>query len=443
MPFYLWPAQVRVLWQFLVCRLIIILKARQLGISWLSCIYALWLCVFQAGKVVLIFSKGEREAQEMLRRIKVLYQRLPEWMREALPGLVKDNTTELHWSNGSRCLSLPGTGGRSYTASLVIFDEAAHIGAVRELYMALKPTIDNGGQLIMLSTANGLGNLFHQLWVKAAKKANSFATIFLPWWARPGRDAAWYEAQKGEYTDPEMIHQEYPSNANEAFVSSGRVRFAGKWISKQAENVWEPLGASFVPPALRPLLGTTANLAFFKPREKGRRYVIGADVAEGVEGGDFSTAVVIDRETWEEVASIHGRPEPDEFAGLLTTLHRYYGGGESAGCLLAFERNNHGHTVAAALRRMGVEGVYVHEDKRIGWVTDVKTKPLLVDALAEALRDALCRVRSQEALDEMQVYAIGPDGKTNAPAGYNDDRVMAWGIALAVCRRHVVVDDVW
>src|SRR4051812_2681787 len=60
-PFTLWPAQVGVMWALMTERLIIILKARQLGISWICCAYALWLCLFHPGKVVLIFSKGQAE----------------------------------------------------------------------------------------------------------------------------------------------------------------------------------------------------------------------------------------------------------------------------------------------------------------------------------------------------------------------------------------------
>src|SRR5690349_24033190 len=91
LPFHLWPAQVEVLWSLMTEQLTVILKARQLGISWLCCSYALWLCLFSPGKVVLLFSKGQDEANEMLRRIRVLYERLPDWLRDAT-ALTKDNT---------------------------------------------------------------------------------------------------------------------------------------------------------------------------------------------------------------------------------------------------------------------------------------------------------------------------------------------------------------
>src|SRR5262249_52258602 len=152
-----WPAQISVMWALMTTRLLIILKARQLGISWLCCGYALWHCLFQKGKVVLVFSKGQPEANEMLRRILALYDRLPTWLRDAAPRLVKRNMSEALWANDSLILSLPASpnAGSGYTASLAILDEAAKLMFADALYTALKPTIDAGGQLIVLSSALG------------------------------------------------------------------------------------------------------------------------------------------------------------------------------------------------------------------------------------------------------------------------------------------------
>ncbi|MEO7718154.1 MAG: terminase family protein [Capsulimonas sp.] len=424
MPFHLWPAQVKVLWLFLVARLILILKARQLGISWLCCAYALWLCLFHPGKLVLIFSKGQLEANEMLRRISVLYERLPEWMLAALPQRVKDNTEVQAWANGSSVMSLSKAGGRSFTASLAILDEAAHIQGSRELYMALKPTIDAGGRLIILSTANGLGNLFHLLWTRAVAGKNTFKTIFLPWWARPARDRAWYEAQRAEATDPDQVKQEYPSTANEAFVASGRVRFAGDWINAQTDFIEDPIPVADLPDSLRGI----DSIQVYRLPVAGRKYVIGADVAEGLEHGDFSTAVLIDQETWEECATIHGHWEPDEYAGLLMALAAPYG------ARIAVERNNHGHAVLVTLKMRDAKNVVDGHDGRPGWLTNAQTKPMSIDLLAQALRDVICKVRSAAALDEMQIYRRLDNGGTGAPESYYDDRVIAWAIALIVAR---------
>lgn len=440
MPFTLWPAQVGVLWKFMQHRRVLILKARQLGISWLCCAYALWHCLFSPGKVVMLFSKGKSEANELLRRIRVLYERLPDWMLEALPTLEISNTTELGWSNGSRVKSNPATqsAGRSFTASLVILDEAAFLQWAQTLYTSMKPVIDGGGQLIILSTANGVGNLFHQLWTKAAAKLNDFCAVFLPWWSRPERTAAWFAKVQAEETDPAKIPQEYPATANEAFVSSGRVRFPGKWIAAQAKNVWDvdkpaekqhpnarrALPAEQLPEALRDLPG----LQVYSLPIPGRRYVLGADVAEGLEHGDYCAAVLLDAVTLEEVALLHGKWEPGEYAGHLWAL------GAAYRAELAVERNNHGHAVLLALSMAGYPWLICSADERLGWLTTKVTKPMVIDGLAGVLKDALLTLHSQPALDELQVYQVLKDGKTGALEGFYDDIVMALAIAVQVAK---------
>lgn len=433
MPFHLWPAQVGVMWQLQTERLIIILKARQLGISWECCAYALWRSLFQAGVVVLIFSKGQDDANKMISRIKKLYDRLPDWLLAAVPALIKDNTEHLEWANGSRIESFPATqsAGRGDTASLVILDEAAFQQWADQLYTSLKPTIDAGGQLVILSTANGIGNLFHRLWTKAIAGLSNYKAIFLPWWARPGRDAAWYAAQVADATDPLLVRQEYPATANEAFLVSGRVRFPGEWIAKQSAHVRAGLPRDAWP---KPVQGITGLTVYSLP-QAGHRYVIGADVAEGLEHGDYSAAALIDQVTWEEVANLHGHWEPDEYAAHLVELASAYG------AIIGIERNNHGHAVISKARSLisekrtnTVRIAYGH-DQRAGWLTTAQSKPQSIDGLAVALRDSLAKIHSQATLDEMQIYRVGANGTTSAPPGYYDDRVMAWAIALIIAAR--------
>jgi hypothetical protein len=425
-PFALWPAQAKLLWTLVKERLVLILKARQLGISWLVCAYALHLCLFNDGRSVLLFSKGQFEANVLIRRILGMYYRLPDWMRLLLPQLTKENTEELEWSNGSSIMSLPATqnAGRSLTASLVVMDEAAFMMWASTLYTALKPTIDGGGQLIILSTANGVGNLFHQLWDRAEQGMGRFKTVFIPWWARPGRDPEWYAAVEAEETEPGKVKQEYPSSSAEAFVVSGHPRFATEWVDAQRMNVREPVPDDRIPYELRHIEG----LHIFKLPEPGLDYVFGADVSEGV-GEDWSTATVIDRESWEQMAEIHVQAEPDLFGNWLADLAIYYQ------AMTGIERNNHGHTTIASFKLVAPFLLVRGHDDRFGWLTNIKTKPVMIDRLAVALRDNLVTIRSAPALAEMRIYQKLNNGDTAAPSGYFDDRVMAWAIALAIATK--------
>ncbi|HEU4322115.1 MAG TPA: terminase family protein [Roseiflexaceae bacterium] len=430
MPFKLWPAQVGVMWLLLTRRLVIILKARQLGISWVCCGYALWHCVFQPGKRVLLFSKNENDAKENLERVKKLFERLPEWMLEMLPVLVTDNSEELVWSNGSKIESLPSSpdSGRGRTGSLVILDEAAFQLWADRLYAALKPTIDGGGQLIVLSSANGVGNLFHLLWTRAVAGLNAYAAVFLPWWTRPGRDEAWYARQFEEYPDPAIVRQEYPATANEAFLVSGRTRFSPDWISAQGAHVRSGIPRDQWPEALRKLNLAGGSLTIYRLPDPEREYSLGADVAEGLEHGDYSVGEVLDSKSWEQCAELHGHWEPDTFAALLDALATAYG------CDPLIERNNHGHAVLLAFKHLNGRPMLGH-DQRPGWLTNEQYKKIAIDFLAAALRDGSIIIHTLATLNELQIYSVLKNGSTGAPNGYFDDRVMALAIALQAALR--------
>ena len=442
MAFRLWPAQKGVVWSFFAERLVLILKARQLGISWISCAYALWLCLFAPGKVVLLFSKGQDDANELLRRVKVLYERLPEWMRDALPQIVTSNTTKLEFNNESRIESLPATqsAGRGRTASLVILDEAAFLQWATTLYTALKPVIDGGGQFIILSTANGLGNLFHRLWTKAKKGQNKFFCIFLPWFVRPGRTADWMLDVRAEADDPASVQQEYPATSNEAFISSGRARFNGLWIRRIAERIERLARRPLDAMGLSPQLADMPGLTVWEQAKLGCRYVLGADVASGKEGGDYSAAVVLEivppslwaklfgrrKPRLREVASLHGHWEPDTYGRMLVVLAQAFD------AELAIERNNQGLTTLTAARDTGYPKIICDGRGELGWLTDRVTKPQIVNLLAQVLRDDELEIWTGGVLDEAQVFSLLRDGSTGALAGYHDDFVIALAIAVQI-----------
>ncbi|MHC5541387.1 terminase large subunit domain-containing protein [Singulisphaera rosea] len=435
-PFKLWASQVQLLWALMTERLVVMLKARQLGMSWAVCGYVLWRCLFHQNQLILMLSKGQPEANELLRRVKALYLRLPEWLRERLPQIAdKDNTRELAWTNDSRILSLPQTknAGISHAAAVVVMDEAGHMKYGKQLFLNIKPTIDEGGQLIMLSTANGVGDLFHSIWTKAYEGVNNFRAIFLPWWARPGRDRAFYRRMVAEAEDPKLTPQNYPANPIEAFLASGNARFDSGWISAQHANIRPPIPREDLPSTLREIDG----LKVWTLPEPGRQYVLGADVAEGLETGDYDGCPVFDADSWEQVAEIHGHFEPDEYADKLMAVSDAYNFAE-----VVVERNNHGHSVLLAFKLAKdengepcpFESVAIGHDDKPGWLTNVKTKAPGIDMIAECLRDGLITIRSAALLHELHTYKRLKKGKLGAPSGFHDDLVMGLCILLSYLR---------
>lgn len=220
-PFRLWDGQRSVLTTMEQERLAVFLKARQLGISWLVCGFALWLCTSFAGQPVLVYSQGQLEANELIRRVSFLYDH--HTYRSHLPALVRDNTGLLEWANGSRVLSLAATrkAGRSFTAALAILDEWAFMQWGRETLAAVKPTIDAGGKLFIISSADGNGTAYHQHWEAAKSGANGYTPIFLPWDAHPDRGPTWRDEKLRESGgDTATVYREYPANDIEAFAAA-------------------------------------------------------------------------------------------------------------------------------------------------------------------------------------------------------------------------------
>lgn len=235
-PFKLWPSQKPVLEGFLTHRLLIVLKARQLGLSWLALAYALWLANCNRGQTVLIMNRNQDAAKELLQRIKFMHARLPPWLRAEV---TVDNATELHFGHmDSRILSLPTTefSGSGLTATLVILDEWAKLSWTEELWASLEPTISAGGQLIGISTAVGYHNQFARMWRAAVDHLSNLHPIFLPWSAHPSRDDEWYEQQRQSYlavgreqTGLRLLKREYPATPEEAFQTTGLEVFGDEW----------------------------------------------------------------------------------------------------------------------------------------------------------------------------------------------------------------------
>ena len=406
----------------------IILKARQLGISWLMAGYALHTAMFQSGANVLMLSLHQPEASALLDKARHMWRNLPQPLR---PTITKDNESLIQFKSGNKIQALPSTqnAGRSETASLVIVDEAAHQEYAEENYGAYKPTVDGGGKLVVLSTANGRGNFYHRLWSEAPE--NGFIPHFLPWNLRPGRTPAWYANQILEFSArPRLLAQEFPSNAVEAFLATGGCIFEIDAIERMLQQC-------------RPPIETSKNgaLKVWSQPMVSKRYVIGADVAEGKEQNDsldYSGGAVYDWQTLTHVADLHYQAPVEQFAKDLFDLGTRYNN-----AYLAVERNNHGHAVLLMLQKLGYPNLFWHRDLSrslraskshaapvLGWPTNMKTKALMEDTLKEALNTSLIATFDEKFLDECLSYSRLPSGKTGAQPGSHDDRVMKHGIAL-------------
>lgn len=255
-PFRLWPKQREALNAFLSQRLVVVLKARQLGLTWLALSYATWRMMTRPGYQVIGLSKTEDDAKELVRRLRFILRYLPPWMirlrKGCDPGYVGstwESSTEMvtiYHPKGEpayfRALPASSDAARSLTANLVIIDEWAFQPFAEEIWSAAYPTINRptGGQVIGLSTGK-IGTLFEDVVRGARLGQNGFFFVFLPWDADPRRTREWYEATKAAM--PNTYRADYPATPEEAFTV-GEGAFFAEWDPE----IHVPFDADWYPP---------------------------------------------------------------------------------------------------------------------------------------------------------------------------------------------------
>jgi hypothetical protein len=420
-PFTLWPAQREVLSIMHTQPRLVVLKARQLGLSWLCLAYALWAMLFRPAATIGIFSQRETDAKELLNnRLKGMYDRLPEWAQVG-PGR-ENNSTRWSLANGSSATAFATTGGRGHTFSLVLVDEADFQPDLPDLLNAVEPTVNAGGRLWLVSTVDKSTPMsrFKAICRAAQEDATLWTPVFLPWSARPERTPEWYAQQAaatlattGALDD---LWQEYPSDEAQALAPrSLDKRLPHAWLI-QCYEARKPLpGAAGTPELVLP------ELAVYALPMLNQRYVIGADPAEGNPTSDESAACVLDAATGEEMAMLAGRFEPSVFAGYLDRLSQWY-----ADAPILVERNNHGHAVLLWLRDNSRVRVLLGKDGRPGWQTTSLSKTTLYAEAADALRDGELTIHGLETFSQLASI----DGASlSAPKGLHDDRAMALVLA--------------
>lgn len=442
--FELWDAQKDGLRHWMDNRYSLTLKARQLGWSTLVAAYAFWLAFFHADRNIIMVSRTEREAVSLLKKAKYGYKHMPKWMLQRGPTQAIEHQQRIEFDNGSKVVSMPSASdpARGESASLVIVDEWAFLPNPEEAWASIEPVADVGGRIIGLSTANGWGEFFHTMWVGAETGTNQFKTFFAPWSANEQRDDNWYKAKQASML-PWILAQEYPTDPDEAFIRSGRAVFDLEALERAVVPQEFELGflhdlggvRSFEwrPAQHRNEFDLADPLRVWQHPEEDLVYTIGADVAEGLAYGDYSSAHVIRQDTGEVVAHWHGHISADQFGQELFKLGMYYNW-----ALVGVEANNHGLTTVTELKRLEYPRIYRRRSlnnvrgkvpqTQYGWSTTRVTKPLMIDELGKALRDEDVHLYCASTLAELRTYVR--DDKGGMSGSPHDDRVISLAIAV-------------
>lgn len=270
------------------------------------------------------------------------------------------------------------------------------------------------------------------------------------------RKLAYYRRKAKDFAaTPERLPQEYPSTWEEAFIASGKNVFnplALQEMEKDATPLEDVDYYKITPLEDRPYeefeleqipfeenetpddFTYKAPLKIWEKPKPYKEYVIGADVAEGLKGGDFSVATVVDISTMEIVARWRGHCDPDKFGEILGALGTYYNY-----ALIGVEVNNHGLTTVQKLRDTFYTNLYKRDrgydeewetpTVNLGWKTDMRTKRLMIDDLIKLVRERVIKDKDIVFINEAFSYVRDERGRMNAEEGSHDDTIMATAIA--------------
>lgn len=289
--------------------------------------------------------------------------------------------------------------------------------------------------------------------------------------------------------DEDLFDQEYPSDLATAFLTSGVSVFGRRHIKRMMNNARAPIwegdvywGDPNVDSAKRvahddvrkPVFlskgesrargyasnvqeGTRNNLRVFRWPREGERLFIACDVGGGnpdTRDGDYSTICVGVLNAWERdelIATWKGHLNPLAFAELQSALAwglRYRVGESVAAPVLAPEWQGPGVPCCTYIDtknlypnvfRYRQPGVHkMPASKHIGWESNAKTKPLMVETTRRMIERDLIDVPDEELIREMGSYkqtgSFGDPSEFGGAAGRHDDLVSAFEILCCLLR---------
>jgi len=454
-------------------RYVIILKARQLGLTTLAMAYGFWMMMFRPGSNIVLVSRSQTAANSALEIVNFMYNFLPQWVKDRGPRLESEAATHQSYKFSTGMVSkitsyaATGTVAAGQTATLVLWDEAALAEYQEDALRTLLPTTDAGGSMVIFSTARGGHNAFARLYREADEGLSDFKTVFHPWhvsrFMNPlvseGKiDTTHYDSKKRTMSrEPWRFYAEYPSSAEESFRQSGRSRFAN--LPEAEEFFPFPLQGDIDIDEFGEVSFTeNLNGNLFMLHEAldgpppGCKPIISVDPSSGT-GGDYTVITV----GWLDYDGIPFRVaywrannvEPADYAQKAFLLGRFFAEERGREALMVVERQGgYGDTTIHVLRQMGYKNLYVHrysghrrykQDTSYGFPMTASKRPIVVDSLAAWLDfenenvmggiDSLLR-------KELGAFVVRDDGKIAADVGMNDDVVMSTALFVYVANEN-------
>ena len=465
---------------------LLVLKARQKGISTLIEAYIFWRTSLRFHRSSAVVSHEAKSTDHLYSMFLRYYDNLPEQLKPELDkrnekGLIygKLDSYIRCWTAGS------GDVASSYTLLDLHLSEVPKWPDAKTALTSLLQTVPdhNDTMVIMEATAKGIGGEFYDRWQLAKAGESNYEPVFLSWLLDDeytlnfkddldrqhlvnGVDKIEEGLLKAGATlehlnwrrkiglpdkcgnDIDQFRQEYPSNDVEAFIASGSPVF-------DIPTCYANLQSS---QSFKPKIGNlewVGSDVIFRENERGYvkiykdiklldtekyRFVAGVDTAEGLAQGDYSVCSVLDRKTDEVCLVWHGHADTDIYAKELYKISNFLKHD------VFFEiESNFGSGVVKDLYKLGgkikygqsFEKGYPSDSTGIGFKTTSKSKKIVIDQLNEWIRDALFISKEKEFWAEALRF-VRDDGGQMAAQGKRqdltiqsfDDRIIAYSLMI-------------
>lgn len=462
---------------------IIILKARQLGMS--TAIAALYfaLSIVREGNTTLVVAHEQKSADKIFAIYRRMFDYFPE---EERPEAKSDSKRKLSFERLESEISVElatknsAELGRSDMLFCAHFSEFARWMEQREnLQAALSAMPDRVGTIAIIeTTANGWGDEFHKMWQQTEEEDGSgWTPFFLPWQRFPeysmtmpnlkpsheervmqreyhlsDRQIAFrrYNIKHKCNGDVRLFDREFPTSPDHAFAATGELVFDGRgldWIKTKFAT--DPKGRFDVGMDIRGEKFLIPNVdgffRLYKDPDPSHSYVIGADPTHNQgAASDDAAAQVVDADSREVVASFSGPVGAHEFGDVLVGMARHYNN-----ALLAIEINTNTVTVERCFNGLGYGNMYMYEVAgtigseptwQMGFSTQTKSRNDIIHLGKRLIRERLVAIYDKPTLMEMLQFKEvqkGDKKKAMAPKGKQDNLVMALLIAFYVTdKRH-------
>lgn len=474
----------------------IVLKGRQLGMTTLELARSLWLAALRPNISIAVITPSEKD-DKLKKAIRQKLEIMLEGLPESLGASWSD--TRLQFGNGSTITVFDAGGsvdaatkaGRGGTYHRVHFTEVAFYHHPDELFLALSPAIPSvsqGGEIMIESTANGSEGLFAKYWNDAVEGTNGYTPHFAGWYlsdeeserigndrtpARPETeqehgqcDAAkeygevieqaqllWWR-QQVQLSGYDKTRQEHPHEPSAAFLNPGTCYFDLFALERvRKEDIKPPLPLqnlvqmAGIPGTAQPFMQRFAQFhaqvnkgngnvfrAWDGPRA-GSNYLIAVDTASGKKSGDWLVAPVFETRSKRHIATLRAKVQTPEFARWVALLGRALNS-----CPIVVERNNHGHSVLLSLvethhyTNLWRPNPQKNDLSDLGFYTSPGNRQAIIDDLVDAVTRKEFVTHDQIFLQEAHTFERTASGKVEARPGADnhDDLIMACAIGWHV-----------